>query len=735
MMIEIGDFIMEILKSGLNNKNVNIITGNKKFLFTKYKLKQFARLLIKQENLNVFGGSKDKISKVFVINLDRQKERWNLIQQELKRVPVKKNKTLFSFTERFSAVDAKNQSLKTDKISLTYRLEDQYFVDPNPQLLSLIREKEINIDLTDQEVAVALSHVAIWEKIVNNNIQNAIILEDDVYFENKFSKKFNLLWKEIMEFEIKFDLIYLSYKKVDFNPDIKKISNNISVPRRGLWWLSGYILSYEGAKKLLDKLPVVGPVDLWVNHKFKNIKVFLSNESIINQKLFLTSDNKYSILPLLSQVGIKSNKTFIDLDKLKGRNPVFIFDLSTDRINLLEIEILLSLNSYRTYYNRSQRESNHVLESINNKETLLFDAYINFGSIIDRIPDIINFYPSAVIIILYNKNSLLQKNNFQHSDKKLFLVNIDDVNNISFKVSKILKIKNWNIDNKKINNLNVDSNGSVLKVNIANNFRYLEHDVTPWILPIQNLKNYLPNSLNENEIIPIAKHIEDRLDLFREIDSNFWEILENTFPSNQAQFSKENFKLSNNSDSGFELRITNNNHKSKKYLSSSIVSRKQYLFGSFEILMKPIKGNGIISAFFLHRNDPWQEIDIEFLGNDTTKILLNVYFNPGTIETKYNYGVRGTPILIDLGFDASENFHTYRIEWEHHEIRWYVDNNIIHVRKTWMPTPIPNLPLAIYVNTWITSSETLAGKFDEKILPKASLIKYIKISNFDYNKK
>jgi beta-glucanase (GH16 family) len=249
------------------------------------------------------------------------------------------------------------------------------------------------------------------------------------------------------------------------------------------------------------------------------------------------------------------------------------------------------------------------------------------------------------------------------------------------------------------------------------------------------MKNYLPYDLNKNEIIPIAKHIEYRFDSFEEFDLNFWAILEDTFPSNQAQFSKENFKLSNNLNSGFQLEITKNNNKGdKEYSSSSIVSQKHHLYGSFEISMKPIKGEGLISAFFLHRNDPWQEIDVEFVGHDTTKILLNVYCNPGVVNTKYNYGVRGTPVLINLGFDASEDFHNYRIEWEYHEIRWYVDDRIIHVRKTWNPTPIPNLPLAIYANTWITNSEDLAGKFDDKILPKSSLIRYIKICDLDYSK-
>lgn len=420
---------------------------------------------------------------------------------------------------------------------------------------------------------------------------------------------------------------------------------------------------------------------------------------------------------------------------MKGCNPVFIFDLSPNKINLLKLETLLSLNSYRTYHNRSKKESNHVVDLINRKETLLFDAYFGFNSIIDLIPEIISFYPNVIIIIIHENNVKFPEAVSQCSDQKLFRINSDTNNNINKKVSKLLKIKNWNVDSSTIPNLDIELNVNAVKINIPNNFKYLEHDVNPWVLPIENMKNYLPYDFIGNEIIPIAKHVANRIDYFEEFDNNFWDIIEDTFPSNQAQFSKENFKILSPFGSGFQLEITNNNQsEGKEYYSASIVSQKQYLYGSFEISMKPIKGEGIISAFFLHRNDPWQEIDIEFLGHDTTKILINVYYNPGVANTKYNYGVRGTPVLIDLGFDASEAFHNYRIEWEYHEIRWYVDNKIIHVRKTWTPTPIPNLPLAIYTNAWITNSEDLAGTFDKKILPKYSSVSLIKIYNFEYSK-
>lgn len=73
---------------------------------------------------------------------------------------------------------------------------------------------------------------------------------------------------------------------------------------------------------------------------------------------------------------------------------------------------------------------------------------------------------------------------------------------------------------------------------------------------------------------------------------------------------------------------------------------------------------------FLHRNGPRQEIDIEFLGRDTTKMLVNVFYNPGHEGTKLEYGYRGTPTEISLGFDAAEDFHLYEINWQPEGVEW-----------------------------------------------------------------
>ena len=125
--------------------------------------------------------------------------------------------------------------------------------------------------------------------------------------------------------------------------------------------------------------------------------------------------------------------------------------------------------------------------------------------------------------------------------------------------------------------------------------------------------------------------------------------------------------------------------------------------------MRAAQGEGVVSGFFLHRSAPRQEIDIEIIGNEPRRILFNVYFNPGDEGTELDYGYRGSPCSIDLGFDASADFHRYAIEWFPDRIRWFVDGALVHERGSWDPTPIPHLPMTLHANLWSPRSAELAG--------------------------
>lgn len=258
----------------------------------------------------------------------------------------------------------------------------------------------------------------------------------------------------------------------------------------------------------------------------------------------------------------------------------------------------------------------------------------------------------------------------------------------------------------------------------------LEHDKDPWIVQPQKLPGYC----GSGESLPgkrTGSFSAVRKDDLRSIDSAYWDRLDTTFFCNEAVFSPPNVTTSQN---GMQLLLRPELKQGKKYTAGSIATKDlpdaRHLYGRFEVEMKPVRVSGVLTAFFLYRFDPWQEIDMEFLGRDTSKVLLNVFYNPGEEGDLYNYGYRGTPVLIDLGFDASEAMHRYAIEWDPGEIRWFVDDVMIHARPAGKPTPVPHLPMRFHVNTWPICSEELAGRLDASKLPAATEVRAISIFKY-----
>jgi len=257
----------------------------------------------------------------------------------------------------------------------------------------------------------------------------------------------------------------------------------------------------------------------------------------------------------------------------------------------------------------------------------------------------------------------------------------------------------------------------------------LEQDDLPWIVPAKKANAHCQASPSKEYTRRVGSFELVRDDTLVSVDGAYWDKLDTTFPCNKAVFSPANVVPM---DQGGVQMVIDKANNEKGFATGSIATKDTSLtYGRFETVMKPAKTSGGITAFFLYRFDPWQEIDAEFLGKDTTKLLLNVYYNPGEPGDLYNYGYRGTPVVVDVGFDASEDFHRYAIEWEAEEIRWFVDDRLIHVRHAGQPTPIPHLPMRFHVNVWPCCSEELAGKFDPAAMPTSAGLKSVTISRWE----
>ena len=182
-----------------------------------------------------------------------------------------------------------------------------------------------------------------------------------------------------------------------------------------------------------------------------------------------------------------------------------------------------------------------------------------------------------------------------------------------------------------------------------------------------------------------------------------------TFPGNLATFGSDAI---NHGPDGATITLSASGIRDRPFHSGALSSTRRFLHGRFEIEMRAARGSGLVTGFFLHRSAPRQEIDIEITGNEPRRMLLNVYFNPGDEGTELDYGYRGSPCAIDLGFDATTDFHRYAIEWFPDRIRWFVDDVLMHERESWDPTPVPHLPMTLHANLWSPRSVELAGAAD-----------------------
>jgi hypothetical protein len=86
-----------------------------------------------------------------------------------------------------------------------------------------------------------------------------VILEDDAILVDRFAERLNLLLDELPR---DFHFCSLGYSRPKTAP-LFPYSSQLGIPS-SIWYLTGYVLSLEGAKYLLNQLPVRGPVDSWI---------------------------------------------------------------------------------------------------------------------------------------------------------------------------------------------------------------------------------------------------------------------------------------------------------------------------------------------------------------------------------------------------------------------------------------------------------------------------------------
>jgi hypothetical protein len=207
-------------------------------------------------------------------------------------------------------------------------------------------------------------------------------------------------------------------------------------------------------------------------------------------------------------------------------------------------------------------------------------------------------------------------------------------------------------------------------------------------------------------------------DDFDSFDTSRWEKATHTWDENLAQFVPENITFA---DGIMTLHLTDEPTSQRQYSGAEYRTKESYLYGKFVVRMKAAPVSGVISSFFTYRDPPdptWNEIDIEFLGKDTTLIQ----FNPW-----WDWWPNCEPVTYDIPYDAADSFHEYTFEWTPDYIRWTVDGDTYHVFRG----DGVELSQKIMMNIWISSNTDWAGPFRPADLPANAQYDYVQYHQLD----
>ncbi|WP_140861432.1 family 16 glycosylhydrolase [Myxococcus xanthus] len=671
--------------------------------------------------ISAFGAGDNMIGSILVVNLDRQPRRWRRVLRELGRFRTAEGTPLKLIARRLAAVDARDGRAvaATADVDSMYCIGDQLYVQPDARLAECFGVND-PIRMTRQEVAVARSHVEVWKTVATGTDDHVLVLEDDVWFRRGAAAAIDHGWTAALRrcrTEGGPHLLYLSYE--DAGAERVDVCDALFRPVRGLWFLSGYVLSRKGAATLLRAMPVIGPVDMWINYRFKELDALALTSPAILQRQDGISDNSYSILPFLARAGIVDAGSGPKPPDRTRVGPVMAWTATGEREGLAMALSMLGLR-VRVFDTDEKAIQATSLRNLFEVFDALVDAPLASGAL-------------SSAIAMADTKFLLEANALLRSDTEserlppsrtavlpearpetgawqplCALLGLSEPVQ-SYPLGAPRRVRLFRDDRP-----DASSRSAFLSLRKA-----YPLDDSPWVLPPWSGWQPMPPTgrpepFTGERLVHAAMTTATPL---------FPRLVE-TFPGNLSSFAQEG--LVHDKD-GAHLVLSKAGTAARPYRSGAFASVRSFEYGRFEAEIRAASGSGLITGFFLHRDAPRQEIDVELAGNAPRYMLVNVYFNPGDDGAAIGYGYRGSPCRIDLGFDSTLDFHLYTIDWRPGRIAWLVDGKTVHERVNWDPTPLPHLPMRLHANLWAPRSEELVGRLEDNALPATATFRNVSV--------
>ena len=354
-------------KSGFFNRITNRHIGRLTSERNNKKVKNAYELNEEEQFQNQTSSTDD--SNVYLINLDRRKDRLNYIEQNLK-IPY----------ERFAAIDGNYLYSYTDFSDLLTTIDNTYVVLG--------------------EIGCKLSHYALWSKIKHDTL----IVEDDIMFTKNSISSFKNAYDNLKNINIEWDIIYVGgqwtpdygihsscymdvHKITESNLEsmfihiydnfyLRKNSNNDTFNSPLYRTTAAYIISERGAKKLMTIIQkntkefMEQPADMWLLQLEKDNKIvmldYLSHPfyqggfDLVKDECLLKNDINRGDRTLINIQSNMNNveEQFVFLNGLDQYGCDIYCNPNNELLNLLQLALndkkCIAVNSLGFYKNKIQ---------------------------------------------------------------------------------------------------------------------------------------------------------------------------------------------------------------------------------------------------------------------------------------------------------------------------------------------------------------------------------------------
>lgn len=215
----------------------------------------------------------------FVISINENSPRWKAARYRLEKAGMAS-----SDIRRWPAVDGKAMSTDSDAMKIVHP-RVLFSLQNNPVCLHDIE--------TWGTIGCYMSHWALWQYVVRNNLSAALVFEDDVI------PRFDIVGTEFPEVidslireaggPSKFD--FMRFEWVDFKGAIRaRTSPNLYRSRGLVVNLGAYVVTNRGARRMIQRaLPISDPIDMLLTYTERTQDDFVS---LLSRRILTVQDRK-----------------------------------------------------------------------------------------------------------------------------------------------------------------------------------------------------------------------------------------------------------------------------------------------------------------------------------------------------------------------------------------------------------------------------------------------------------